>query len=110
MIKFDLMDNFNRLFSVVEKEFGELNIEIALAEMDDDGEENCCLGQTDFDRKLILIHHDQTPTQMIDVIAHELAHVICGLESGHNDGWENTYGRIFTLYQEASVQVAMDMI
>ena len=107
-MKFDLMDNFNRLFRVIEAEWtdrgfdGDFNFEICLADMFDTDSEDNPLGQTDFDAKRIYIHHDQTPTQMLDIITHEAAHVIAGFAASHNETWKMVYKSIFDKYQELS--------
>lgn len=100
MIKFDIIEPFNRLFEICEKLYGEINYDIHLAELDD-GEDDFPLGQTDFENKRILIHVNQTIPQMLDICAHELAHAISGFESEHNDKWKSVYESLNTEFNKS---------
>ena len=99
MIKFEMFDMFNLLFEVIEKNYGKQDTLIALSDLSE-GEEKFPLGCTDFDNNIILIHYDQNPNQMMDVIAHEMSHWICGYDSDHDDRWKQTYKNIHDIYQQ----------
>ena len=47
----------------------------------------------------IFIDPDQTIEQCMDILAHELAHVIVGAEEEHGPKWEETYAKIFDTYK-----------
>lgn len=46
----------------------------------------------------IVISADQTLMQILDVIAHELAHTIAGFEAGHNEEFKKVYQNLNRLY------------
>lgn len=48
---------------------------------------------------LINIKHDIPFNMVARVLAHELAHVVCGLDERHGKEWENTLNNIHELYK-----------
>lgn len=59
-------------------------------------------GYTQFDGDKIIIALDAgVPYKdLLEVLAHELAHAIAGKDSEHNDEWERIFDKIYELYDK----------
>lgn len=99
-IKF--MNPFEDLFAAAEDVAGkELNCEVHFGLIED------ALGYTlfpdDGSEPVICIHPNQNIEQCLDILAHELAHVIRGKNDDlddHCDLWKSLYDQIFFAYNE----------
>lgn len=99
-MKFDILNNFNKLFDIVSKEYPGIEWDqwqVCVYDLRDQ-ENNPVLGYADFETKTILVHYNQRLTEILDVIAHECAHIIAGTEVEHGPEWRLIYESIFDAY------------
>lgn len=71
-----------------------------------------CLGDTwfpdDGSTPVIQIGAEKTIPQMLDIMAHELAHVVVGPDSKHGPEWTAVYEELFLKYNEKFKEAELD--
>jgi len=55
---------------------------------------------SDFEIPVVEVSTNIPFTAMIEILAHELAHVIAGIESGHGEKWDAIFEAIHRKYNE----------
>ena len=98
MIKY--RDPVTELLKIFEKRYPDKNATLVLAG-DVEGHGN--LGETWFGENgeiIIQISIEQTLPQMLDIIAHELAHVAIGPEEDHGEKWQSVYDWLWKEWDE----------
>lgn len=93
MIKYS--DPVTELLKIFEKRYPDKNATLVLA---GDAEKRGNLGETYFgdDGKVFIqINIEQTLPQILDIVAHELAHLAAGPEEDHGDKWQGIYDWLF---------------
>jgi len=96
MIRF--LNPLGVLKEVFEQEYPDYNCEVHFVE-----NQKNSLGETFFPDDggdpIIQIGAEKTIPQMLDIMAHELAHVVAGITAEHGKEWENIYNNIYKVYQ-----------
>ena len=83
---------------------GELDCAITFGFAADDEDDEKYLGYTEFtehSRPLVVVRPDQNVAQALDILAHELSHVIAGEEAEHNEHFHHVYAEIHREYEAA---------
>ena len=98
-----IMNNpIDMLQEVMDKHYPDLKVDIYFGEQETDGIHR--LGVTIFpddgSRPVIEVNPDIPLAHIAEIIAHELAHVIVGIEAGHGEVWEAEFENISTLFFE----------
>lgn len=78
------------------------NVDIYIGQEMTDGKETfgCTLfPENEEDRTAIEVHYSLSLNDAVEVLAHELAHVIAGKEAEHNEDWEAVFEGIHVLFQ-----------
>ena len=103
-----MVDIFNEKFCV-DMQGREIEVEICFSSgMDFKG---CTWFDDDGKPYIIYIEVNQTIVQILDVLAHELAHVVTGCyeEEHHNTAWEIVYNTLHDLYYEKANELYEDV-
>ncbi|HEX2959096.1 MAG TPA: hypothetical protein VHO70_19830 [Chitinispirillaceae bacterium] len=99
MIKI-INDAYELLFEVVKKMYGNINAEVQFAPIE--GEEAGCTSfPDDGGVPLITVNACIPFIATIEIIAHEIAHIIAGVENEHNEKWEKVFSDIHEQYYQA---------
>lgn len=96
-----IMNNpIDMLLEVMDKHYPDLKVDIYFGEQETNGVDK--LGVTIFpddgSRPVIEVNPDIPLAHIAEIIAHELAHVIAGVEAGHGEEWESEFENISTLF------------
>lgn len=82
---------------------GPLNCHIQFRAVDPDDGLGYTIFPDDGSWPIIVIGPEKTLTEAMDIIAHELAHVICGQDEDHGEKFEQVYEAIFNKYNEIQI-------
>lgn len=102
---------YNDMFSLVYKAFENLYHKECICEWSptsfkaEDGSD--AYGMTTFDddgKILVSISADIPVTGAVEVFAHELAHVVVGIDAGHGKEWEETFEAIYREYERIALE------
>lgn len=100
MIKI-INEPYQLLFDVVEKLYGKIDAEIQFAPMEEGEGAGCTTFTDDNGTPLITVNASIPFIATIEIIAHEIAHVIAGIKNAHNEKWQKVFSDIHEHYNRA---------
>lgn len=95
-------DPIKCLLDTVNKMYPEVDCEI---QYDDsmnmyEDEFGCTIFPDDGSKPYIVLNPELNIGNLVEIIAHEVAHVIAGKEAEHNDKWQIIFDEIYNAFQE----------
>ena len=100
-----LNNPFQLLIEVITELYGDIKADVQFAPIDENEE---CVGHTQFPEDgsipLITISTLIPFYATVEIFAHEIAHVIVGIESEHNEKWEKIFNEIHQTYMKKTEQ------
>lgn len=93
-------DPFALVYKSAKDLYPDINCEIFWDNTKDENGDNVC-GYTSFNNNNISIHisYNINVIDAVEILAHELAHVVLGLDSAHNEEWEEVFDKIHKRYE-----------
>ena len=95
-------DPFNTLYEVIDELYPDLDCDVQYSEeLNIDGNTyGVAIFPQDGSKPLIELDPNQSVLDVLEVIAHEVAHVIAGLEADHGEKWEREFTKIHEKFLE----------
>jgi hypothetical protein len=94
---------FNTLLEIMEENYPNAECDIYIGESMTDGIETfgCTLfpEEIGYNWTVVEIHHSLSLTDAVEILAHELAHVVAGVDAEHNEEWESVFDHIHKEFQ-----------
>lgn len=90
--------------------FPDLSCSVRFASFPDDGPYGETLFPDDGSRPIVQVAVGIPMEAVIEVMAHELAHVAAGLDAGHGAIWEDAFDRIHAAYCKRMAGVKVERI
>jgi hypothetical protein len=94
---------FDILTEIIQENYPDVDCDIYIGEQLTDGKETfgCTLfPEEEGERIAIEVHYTMSLNDTVEIIAHELAHVIAGIEAEHGEEWERVFDDIHVKYQQ----------
>lgn len=95
---------FGTLMEIMKENYPDAECDIYIGESMTDGKETfgCTLfpEETGYNGTVVEIHHSLSLTDAVEILAHELAHVVAGVDAEHGEEWEKVFDHIHTEFQK----------
>lgn len=98
---------FDLLIEVMKEEYPDAKADIYFGQTAVDGKDTFGVTifphkENDLQRPAIEIYYDLPLPGSVEILAHELAHVVAGIEEGHGPKWEEIFENIFVKFDAKS--------